>query len=266
MNEDEQVSRLEALGIENQLLQHQLAQTQKERKLEAENSKLRERIARQQLREKVSSRNILAQIISRSPKPIARVILWLGYAAPFFFVLNTITWSDLATGKSSSYAILLDVLKAIRPGNAEGANMLIGAVAMQAQSFKTFSGFMAALFIWLSYATLKWYYNGAPSSSNFLARLSQNPLVALSAFSACRLNFALSESTHNFYAALQSLNDERIASILNTLDISSDLHSYFSYTITNILRVACWTFVTICLNKEVQRTASPQSAEIQNHQ
>lgn len=265
MSETEDSSRLEALSVENQLLQQQLAQAKEELKLEVENSKLKERLARQQLRNKVSKRNILGQIISRSPKPIARIILWLAYLAPFFFIFNTIHLFALGAGKNNAYSILLKILKAAHAGSIDSGNILTEALATRAKDFEAFSGFMLLVAIWLSYTTLRWYYNGAPRANSPLARLAQNPVVPLFTYSACYLSFSLGKSTQAFYTALQSIDNGNISAMLKALAIPEDINGYLSLTSLYILRAAFWTLFAVCLNREVQRSASPQGAVIQQN-
>ena len=266
MGEADQNSRLEALSVENQLLQQQLVLSKEELKLEAENSRLRERLARQQLRKKLPKRNILGQVLSRSPKPIARFILWLARFVPFFFAFNILATiaRTAAGGKENSYTILLGIVKAMPADKIEGGTALIEALAMRAKNFVSFSGFMLILLLWLSYTTLRWYYNGSPTANNAITRLAQNPFLALFVYSSYALSFCLGTSTHDFYAAIQSIDNENVYTMQKPISIPEDIYAYLRLMIFSVIRMAFWTIIAVCLNKNVQRQAVPKEHEMQH--
>jgi len=258
-----QENRLEALSLENQHLKQQLDQAKEELRLEAENLQLKERLAIQQLRNKASRYNFLAQGISRAPKPIAKIVLWLSYFAPFYFLTNAIT---IANGsQSNSYTILLSVLQTITVMQPTGDDPLIQVVAAQAKSFKTFSGLMVLISFWLVYTTLKWHYKGAPRAKSIIARVIQNPFIPLVVYAACRAGVALSKSTQDFYAVLLIYNYriESITSIIRQLDLPKDIESYYGCTIGIVIKITLWTLFAVLLNKEVQKKASSQDSSVQ---
>jgi len=263
MSENQEWQGLEALGAEKLLLQQQLIQAKEELKLEVENSKLREQLARYQLRKKASKYNFLAQAASRAPKPIARIIFWLSYAAPFFFVFNTLGKFSSAAGRNNNnFTLLLSILKAAGHGIQERNSFLEEAIAMQAKNLQDYEELMFISVFWLSYTTLKWHYNGAPITKNIFLQLPQNPLLPLAMFGACRISLALSWGTQNFYTTLQESQKAEINPILIQLGIPESIESYYRFTAITITTVAFWTLFAILLNKKLQREATPKKQEL----
>jgi len=258
MSESQESQRLEALSIENQLLQQQLIQAKEELKLEAENSKLREQLARQQLRRKAPKHNFLAQAISRAPKPIARVILWLSYVAPFFFVFFMFD----SGRNNNSYTLFLSVVKAAGLDIQERNSFLEAAIAMQAKNLEIYGGWMFLTALWLLYTTLKWHYNGAPIAKNIFLQLPQNPLIPLAIYGACRISLALSWGTQNFYTTLQESQIEEINSILILIGIPESIEGYYRYTGITIARVVFWTLFAILLNKKTSERSLSTNVKI----